>query len=150
SPDEIWKDQCGSDVPKPLVPICERLYEYKDGKGKKDWKERPWVQRARDRVGFLIATVYDPEVTQSPLDFDRAIQSIQAAAEIMGYNLDRYWIPWRTAGQNNPDKAEQTDFHIDLENKRLVFQGESSNEPEEQPGVLLFRSESPSSSIEAG
>src|SRR5262245_48600515 len=91
TPNQIWKAQCLT-TPEPLSALCAKLFEPNDSINE-DWMKRPWVKRAREKVSFLIATVYDPQVTRYTLQFDRAVESIQIAAGAVGYIPDRYWIP---------------------------------------------------------
>src|SRR5262245_22655611 len=78
TPNDIVNAQCGT-TPEPLAALCARLYEPNDSINE-DWTKRPWVKRAKEKVSFLIATVYDPQVTRYTLQFDRAVERIQNAA----------------------------------------------------------------------
>jgi len=83
------------------------------------------VERAKSGSRFLIVMVADPEETGDTLRFDRAIESVQSAAETLGYSMHTYWIPWRVI--------------------RPRDQGPTAEEPRpevppaDQPGVLIFR-----------
>lgn len=79
-------------------------------------------------VRAVIAIAPDPVRTHMALQFDRALEGIQLAAQAAGYVVDRYWLPWSV----EPDKS-----------------GASTPKPEgspadrqrraAQPGVVLFR-----------
>lgn len=95
--------------PLPLVSLCEKFQlpqlealpavsAVASGKppvrGLGSWQSEAWVIAARGKVQFLIVTVPDPELTRLSLYFDRAIDSIQRAAESTGFFFDRHWLPW--------------------------------------------------------
>lgn len=117
-------------APRPLGPLCEKFEEASleaissvGGARKPDetsdagaWQKSPWLQAARGKTWFLIATVPDPELTRLSLYFDRAMDSVQQAAESVGFYLDRHWLPW----------AE------DAASGGANFSGD-------EPGLLLFR-----------
>ncbi len=75
----------------------------------------------------LLATVPDPVDTNLGLYFDRAVDSIQSAAESSGYTFVRAWLPWR----NDPQPAS-------LEEVRALDEERLSRRP--FPGALVFRS----------
>jgi hypothetical protein len=45
----------------------------------------------------LIATVPDPKLTRHALHFDRWVESLQRGAEAADYQLQKQWMPWRSA-----------------------------------------------------
>src|SRR5262249_1256489 len=47
---------------------------------------------------FLIATVPDPIDSRVAYRFDAIVDDIQMAIESLGWNLDRYWLPWWPSG----------------------------------------------------
>ncbi len=121
--------KCGV-APRPLGPLCEKFEEARleagsPADGEKSavpvgesgaWQKAPWLRAARGKTWFLIATVPDPELTRLSLYFDRAMDSIQQAAESLGFYLDRHWLPWAE------DAA-----------------GGGANFTGDEPGMLLFR-----------
>jgi hypothetical protein len=76
----------------------------------------------------LIVTVPDPVHTDLALYFDRAVDSIVAAASAASYNLDGFWLPW-------DEKPQQQDpnCYWRLQEKREVDRREA------EPGFLVFR-----------
>jgi hypothetical protein len=79
------------------------------------------VPNAKLRVA--IAMVPDPNATQMPLEFDRDIEAIQAAAAAEHYNYTRFWFPWRSADWT-PDKTADPEAEV---------------RRREEPGILCFR-----------
>jgi hypothetical protein len=75
------------------------------------------------KVRVAIAMVPDPNATQMPLEFDRDIEAIQAAAAAEHYNYTRFWFPWRSADWM-PEKS--ADPEAELRRR-------------EEPGILCFR-----------
>lgn len=73
-------------------------------------------------VRAMIAIVPDPVHSHLSLAFDRTIEAIQLAADNLNYEMDRYWLPWRTATQGSSGTAEPRDATR-----------------EKEPGLLLFR-----------
>ena len=74
----------------------------------------------------IIATVPDPVSTHLQLDFDRAIVAIERAAGFMGYDFQRYWLPWSDPTATDEDARKPLDD--DKTRLRLL-----------EPGVLVFR-----------
>jgi hypothetical protein len=75
------------------------------------------------RLRVLVATVPDPNATQMPLEFDRDIEAIQAAAAAEHYNYTRFWYPWRSRDWTADKSADPED-----EVRRR-----------QEPGILCFR-----------
>jgi len=101
--------------------ICEQF-----GAASDDKKQRCGVSNAN--FTFLIATVPDPETTHLAIYFDRALESLTAAAGDVGYTFDRYWLPWSV-------EPEQSLTLLDDQEQRREEQRKKS----QQPGVLVFR-----------
>jgi len=80
---------------------------------------------ANDKVAVIVASAPDPLASHLQLDFDRSITAYQRAASVMGYNFQRYWFPWTTAGG-----SEDSNHGVEDDQMRLRLQ---------QPGVLVFR-----------
>ena len=97
--------------------------------------------RAEMAFHWAIATVPDPEHSHSMLDFDRDVESIENAAQELGFDPERYWFPWRT----EDDTAEKTPDSYVLQHGAKQkdpwkFQtGDGDSTREQLPGVLLFR-----------
>jgi hypothetical protein len=101
--------------------ICEHF-----GAASDDKKEKCGVSNAN--FTFLIATVPDPEATHLAIYFDRALESLTAAAGDVGYTFDRYWLPWSVEPEPNL-------LLLDDQERRREEQRKKS----QQPGVLVFR-----------
>lgn len=128
---KILTETCTT-VPWPLAALCEKYQSPtlvtpsaagaesgpKAARGSGLWQAEAWVPAARDRSRFLIAIVPDPELTRLSLYFDRAVDSIQRAAESTGFYFDRHWLPW-TQDPSSSGRA-------------ISFTGD-------EPGMLLFR-----------
>ncbi|HKW02589.1 MAG TPA: hypothetical protein VJN96_22375 [Vicinamibacterales bacterium] len=80
-------------------------------------------------VRAIIAIAPDPVRTHMALQFDRALEGIQLAAQASGYVVDRYWLPWSVDADKNSasQPAAGTSAAADRQ-QRLA-----------QPGVVLFR-----------
>lgn len=78
-------------------------------------------------VYFVIAIVPNPVQTHLPLLFDRAIESIQQAAQDSNYSYDGSWFPW-----NHSEKSYES-----LSDQEVAAELES--ELQEQPGIMVFR-----------
>jgi len=76
---------------------------------------------------FAIAIVPNPVQTHLPLTFDRAIESIQQAAQDNNYAYDGSWFPW-----NHSDKAYES-----LSDEEQAARLEA--ELQQQPGIMVFR-----------
>ncbi len=122
SPMAVRESQCEG-TPPSLRPLCECFFALDDRRepGMDDWRLRPWVRRAKGRLRFLIVTIADPEATRDSLRFDRTVESVQTAAESLGYRLDRHWIPWEARVGREPIPGQPV-------------------KPADEPGMLLFRS----------
>ncbi len=120
TPGAVLKGHCGN-APEPLAVLCEHLYpaDQASPPSGTGWRDMAWAEAARGRVSFLVATVADPQQTRLTLFFDRAIESIQRAAESAGYIFDSYWFPWRPTDKQPAGEAQEFS---------------------DQPGALLFRS----------
>lgn len=79
-------------------------------------------------VRVVIAIAPDPVRTHMALQFDRALEGIQLAAQAAGFVVDRYWLPWSM----EPDKSGASTPKAD---------GSSVDRQQRaaQPGVVLFR-----------
>ncbi len=82
--------------------------------------------QAWTEVKFVIATVANPVSTHLPLEFDRAIESIQLAAQDNHYSYDDSWFPWETAKD-----------YVLLDDQRNAEDLRKTRES--QPGVIAFR-----------
>jgi|HubBroStandDraft_4_1064222.scaffolds.fasta_scaffold00098_20 hypothetical protein len=78
-------------------------------------------------LSFAIAIVPNPVQTHLPLVFDRAIESIQQAAQDVNYIYDGSWFPW-----NHSDKSYES-----LSDEEQAAKLEA--ELQEQPGIMVFR-----------
>ncbi len=79
-------------------------------------------------LAFVIVTIPDPISTHLSLNFDQMVESIQRAAQAVGYQFDRYYFPWETeVASDEPDL-----------DKRMKKEQERQKQLRE-PGVLLFR-----------
>ncbi len=115
---------------------------------------------------FLIATIPDPIDSRFGYRFDAITDDIQMAIENLGWNLDRYWLPWWPSGtqpgrRDNlkpilvPDPSTEKDFQLELPlpggvtfsgRYNLSAQADKFDKPgsksplhEREPGVLIFR-----------
>ena len=84
---------------------------------------------ATEAIDYLIMTIADPINSHLPLMFDRHVESIQLAAQDVGYGFDRYYFPW---------EQEVAREEADLDKRRKME--EERKKQIAQPGVLLFRS----------
>ncbi len=96
---------------------------------------------ASDSAGFdwIIATVPDPEHSNLRLDFDHEVESIQVAAQSSGYQMERYWFPWRAeeeVARNLPDSAEVGESAPGA--LKISLSHREDPRREDLPGVLLF------------
>jgi len=80
-------------------------------------------------VRVLIVTVPDPVHTRLALYFDRAIDSLVAAASANGYTLDRFWLPWK---DTSPPAEPDCSFRLQAKSE--------TRRREKEPGLILFRS----------
>jgi len=83
-----------------------------------------WCVPPSQSVAAMIATVPDPVHSHLSLGFDRTIEALQLSGESMGYEMDRYWLPWQ------PEKPGNASAQADVED---------ASEKEKQPGLLMFR-----------
>jgi hypothetical protein len=72
----------------------------------------------------MIAIVPDPVHSHFALFFDRAVEALQLSGESMGYEMDRYWLPWQ------PETPASASTQANAEDR---------SEKEEQPGLMMFR-----------
>lgn len=79
------------------------------------------------RLGFAIAIVPNPVQTHLPLMFDRAIESIQQAAQDVNYSYDGSWFPWNDSDKTYGSLSDQ------LQADRL------EGDLQQQPGIMVFR-----------
>ena len=89
----------------------------------------PCVPTTEEAIDYLIVTIADPINSHLPLVFDRNVESIQLAAQAVGYVFDRYYFPW---------EQEVAREEADLDKRRKME--EERKKQVAQPGVLLFRS----------
>jgi len=75
------------------------------------------------KLRVAIAMVPDPNATEMPMEFDRDIKAIQAAAATEHYNYTRFWFPWRSSNWK-PEKS--TDPEAEVRRRQ-------------EPGILCFR-----------
>ncbi|MFL6303328.1 MAG: hypothetical protein ACJ72H_07285 [Candidatus Sulfotelmatobacter sp.] len=87
----------------------------------------PTGPRMPPDVRFVIATVPNPISTHLALFFDRAVDTIQQAAEDESYSYDSSWFPWS-------DVSNEFPLLID----RRTAQAEQ-DATEHQPGIIVFR-----------
>lgn len=96
-------------------------------------------RRSKNRIGFLVATVPDPIDSGLPYEFDRLLDSIQAALQSRDYILFQFKLPWQdcllgrrqlgdgdsqgTEGGEGPDDPRK-------EKEKLRYQT--------KPGLMLF------------
>ncbi len=88
---------------------------------------KPAPAKTNPGLNFAIAIVPNPVQTHLPLVFDRAIESIQQAAQDVNYAYDGSWFPW-----NHSEKAFET-----LSDEEQAAKLEA--ELQEQPGIMVFR-----------
>jgi len=86
---------------------------------------------------FVIATLPDPVHTHLALMFDRMAEVIQQAAQDEGYSYEASWLPWDDKDDKHVRLADEDQAD---DRKELV---------EEQPGILVFRKNSPKDTSEA-
>lgn len=90
--------------------------------------------KIKDKTGYkgplngFIVTVPDPAHTRLALWFDRAVDSIVAAASYEGYNLDHFWLPW-----SDKPPEDEPDCHWRLKAKS------EADRREQEPGLITFR-----------
>jgi hypothetical protein len=72
-------------------------------------------------IDFLIATAPDPIRSPLPHFFDGFVESLESAAEVAGYTLDRFALPWPL----REPRDDRTNWHPPLY--------------ESVPGLILFR-----------
>jgi hypothetical protein len=75
------------------------------------------------KLRVAIAMVPDPNATEMPMDFDRDIKAIQAAAAVEHYNYTRFWFPWRSSNWR-PEKSADPEAEV---------------RRRQEPGILCFR-----------
>jgi hypothetical protein len=80
---------------------------------------------------FVIATLPDPIHTHLALTFDRMAEVIQLAAQDEDYSYEASWLPWDDKGETYLRLADEDQAAY---RKDLV---------EKQPGILVFRNNSP-------
>lgn len=78
-------------------------------------------------VTFVIATVPNPIWTHLALFFDRAVETIQQAAEDEGYSYDSSWFPWNDVSNEFPLLIDQRTAQAE------------QDATEHQPGIIVFR-----------
>ncbi|MCX6628474.1 MAG: hypothetical protein NTW28_12685 [Candidatus Solibacter sp.] len=131
-----------ADVPEPLRPLCRQLKDAEsisrvvseDSKNSAvRWQKEEWVKRAGRRVQVAIATVPDPDQTHYGLYFDRTVDSIQMAADRLGYSFDSFWLPWKTEAQKVAEEEKQA------KDKDAADPYENLDLAGILPGALLFR-----------
>ncbi|MDR3636035.1 MAG: hypothetical protein P4L84_19690 [Isosphaeraceae bacterium] len=114
---------------------------------------------------FLIALVPDPIDSRLSYRFDAIVDDVQMAVESLGWNLDRFWLPWQPSGQqparrdslvpiidSPPDSGKAFSLRLFTaggphltgryglpNNEHEPRPGESSALHEREPGVLIFR-----------
>src|SRR5215831_9058049 len=94
----------------------------------------PGASGLPSNVRFVIATVPSPVSTHLALMFDRAIDTIQQAAEDENYSYDSSWFPW------NEVAKEYSSFDDQQQAEK------EEQEQEEQPGLVV--SESPTGGVD--
>jgi hypothetical protein len=87
SPD-LRTEMVGSPLPKEM-PDCVRAEAIKR------------FQAEEGRV--LVAMVPDPVDTRIAYRFDETLEAIQTGAQSAGYVLDRFYLPWKPAGQEGTE-----------------------------------------------
>ncbi len=87
------------------------------------------LQEKSAALRFIIATLPDPLHTHFSLIFDRAAEAIQQAAQDDRYVYDSSWLPWET---------ESTPY-VRLDDQDQAKKRKEAME--DQPGILLFRSQ---------
>ncbi len=86
------------------------------------------------RVQVLLAIVPNPMETRMALSTDRALESVERAASVVGWDFDSQWLPWPVSPDSSPPRDE-----VDRAARERM-----EAEIASQPGLLLFRA-SPSS-----
>lgn len=89
---------------------------------------RQWCIPKCERVKAMLAVIPDPVQTHLALRFDRAIDTIELAAESMGSVLDRYWLPW--------DLDPKLDW---IDYASFEAAKNDRDQKESEPGLLMFR-----------
>src|SRR5260370_8162551 len=74
----------------------------------------------------MIAIVPDPVHSHLSVIFDRSLEALQSAGAATQYVMDRYWLPWQL--ETSEDSAKN----------------------EEEPGLLLFRRDTPPDLLQDG
>ncbi|HEU5117956.1 MAG TPA: hypothetical protein VFT74_15120, partial [Isosphaeraceae bacterium] len=128
-------------VNDPLRPVAE-FWSLQDPAAKADLDRR----LAASDIQFLIATVPDPIDSRFGYRFDSILDDIQMAIESQGWNLDRFWLPWRPSGEQPNDRDA-----LEAIVPTSTSGGNAGRSPNSaptlplhrrEPGVLLFRKHS--------
>lgn len=85
------------------------------------------TQRLPPHIEFIVATLPDPLHTHLNLQFDRAIEAIQQAAQDEGYTYDSSWLPWKPSAEGYSSRSDE------LAEEKGTLQRENC------PGLVLFR-----------
>jgi len=79
-------------------------------------------------VTYVIALAPDPIHTHLSLQFDRTMETIQAAAQDESYVYDSSWLPWQLGVKTYPLRSDEKSEEGDVDSQNGC------------PGLLLFRS----------
>jgi hypothetical protein len=122
-------------------------------------QECPDTTAADYRIRFLIATLPDPDSVPLRYKFDTFLDAITEAADIAGFNLYSFDLPWLESARESSDGfklAEELDIrplnkaanndrlgHLALGDllppSSLAVKPNDEHRSQEQPGILLFR-----------
>src|SRR5215469_11115621 len=78
-------------------------------------------------IRLMIVTVPDPRHTHLSLQFDRALEAVQQAAQDERYTYDSAWLPWKT---ERIEYGSLSDRNAEMK---------EAAEREVCPGLILFR-----------
>jgi hypothetical protein len=93
---------------------------------------------SRPGLKFVIALMPDPVHTHSSADFDQSAVAIQEGAQDEFYDFDSSWLPWSDEDQTYALLADQK------------AADHEKDDQENQPGIILFRRQSPTKSYSDG
>jgi len=82
---------------KKQTPAAKEQSAGKEGKEEKDeeaGKSPQLVKELNNSEQKIIVTIPDPKRTRLGIDFDRWIDSLQAAAAASGFDFEGQWLPW--------------------------------------------------------
>ena len=130
--------------PSPGVPSLDDsaiviLEQYFCGYNAPNCAAYRYAKRGGYSIDAMIATVPDPVESGLGSDFDDTLESIQRAAEAVGFLPDRFNLPWQPPGPGA--NAASIPVQTSLGEQEPRPAGVTRN-PEREPGLILFRQDS--------